>query len=259
MLSPAALREALGAPGGFWHDIRVVAETGSTNADLLAEAKSGLPEGAVLVADAQSAGRGRLGRRWVSPPGTSLSFSVLLRPAAVPPASRAWVPLLAGVAVAAALRGEATAGAWLKWPNDVLMRGGKVAGILAEQAGDAIVVGIGLNVTVDRDDLPAGGATSLMLEGAASTGRERLLAAVLGQLGRWYLDWKGEAGDADRSGLRAEYLGLCATVGRQVSVSLPGGSVVAGEASDVDSAGRLVVRTGAGPVPVSAGDVVHVR
>src|SRR4051812_48107952 len=109
MLSSAALREALVAPGRFWHDIRVVAETGSTNADLLAEAKSGVPEGAVLVADAQSAGRGRLGRRWVSPPGTSLSFSVLLRPAAVPPASRAWVPLLAGVGVAAALRAEAAA------------------------------------------------------------------------------------------------------------------------------------------------------
>jgi len=258
MLSSAALREALGAPGGFWHDIRVVAETGSTNADLLAEAKSGLPEGAVLVADAQSAGRGRLGRRWVSPPGTSLSFSVLLRPAAVPPASRAWVPLLAGVAVAAALRAEATADAWLKWPNDVLVRGGKVAGILAEQAGDAIVVGIGINVTVARDELPVPEATSLAIEGAG-TGREPLLTGALGQLERWYLDWKSEAGDADRSGLRAEYLGLCATVGQQVRVSLPGGSVVTGEASDVDSAGRLVVRTGAGPVPVSAGDVVHVR
>jgi BirA family biotin operon repressor/biotin-[acetyl-CoA-carboxylase] ligase len=82
---------------------------------------------------------------------------------------------------------------------------------------------------------------------------------VLGQLERWYLDWRGEAGDADRCGLRAEYLGLCATVGQQVRVSLPGGSVVTGEASDVDSAGRLVVRSGAGPVPVSAGDVVHVR
>lgn len=258
MLSSAALREALGAPGGFWHDIRVVAETGSTNADLLAEAKSGLPEGAVLVADAQSAGRGRLGRRWVSPPGTSLSVSVLLRPAVVPPASRAWVPLLTGVAVAAALRAETTADAWLKWPNDVLVRGGKVAGILAEQAGDAIVVGIGINVTVARDELPVPGATSLAIEGAG-TGREPLLTGVLGQLERWYLDWKSEAGDADRSGLRAGYLGLCATVGQQVRVSLPGGSVVTGEASDVDSAGRLVVRTGAGPVPVSAGDVVHVR
>lgn len=258
MLSSAALREALGVPGGFWHDIRVVAETGSTNADLLAEAKSGLPEGAVLVADAQSAGRGRLGRRWVSPPGTSLSFSVLLRPAAVSPASRAWVPLLAGVGVAAALRGEATADAWLKWPNDVLVHGGKVAGILAEQAGDAIVVGVGINVTVGREELPVAGATSLALEGAG-TGRERLLTGALGQLERWYLGWKAEGGDADRCGLRPEYLRLCATVGQQVRVSLPGGTVVTGEASDVDGAGRLVVRSASGLVPVSAGDVVHVR
>ncbi len=168
------------------------------------------------------------------------------------------MPLLAGVAVAAALRGEATADAWLKWPNDVLVRGGKVAGILAEQARDAIVVGIGINVTVARDELPVPGATSLAIEGAG-TGREPLLVGVLGQLERWYLDWKGEAGDADRCGLRAEYLGLCATVGQQVRVSLPSGSVVTGEASDVDSSGRLVVRSGAGLVPVSAGDVVHVR
>jgi BirA family transcriptional regulator, biotin operon repressor / biotin---[acetyl-CoA-carboxylase] ligase len=259
MLSSAALREALARPAGFWHDVRVVAETGSTNADLLAAAKTGASEGVVLAADTQSAGRGRLGRRWVSPPGTSLSFSVLLRPVAVPAARRAWVPLLAGVAVAAAVRGEAAVDAGLKWPNDVLARGGKLAGILAEQAGDAIVVGIGVNVTVGRDDLPAAGATSLLLEGAASTDRERLLAAVLGQLGRWYLGWKDEAGDADRSGLRQEYLRWCATVGQQVRVSLPGGTTVTGEAADVDRAGRLVVRSAAGLIPVSAGDVVHVR
>jgi BirA family biotin operon repressor/biotin-[acetyl-CoA-carboxylase] ligase len=157
------------------------------------------------------------------------------------------------------VRAEAAVDAGLKWPNDVLARGGKLAGILAEQAGDAIVVGIGVNVTVGRDDLPAAGATSLLLEGAASTDRERLLAAVLGQLGRWYLGWKDEAGDADRSGLRQEYLRWCATVGQQVRVSLPGGTTVTGEAADVDRAGRLVVRSAAGLIPVSAGDVVHVR
>ena len=259
MLSSGALRDALGAPGGFWHDLRVVGETGSTNADLLAAARTGAGEGAVLAADSQSAGRGRLGRSWASPPGTSLSFSVLFRPTAVPAAARAWVPLLTGVAVAAAVRGEAAVDARLKWPNDVMVRGGKLAGILAEQAGDAIVVGIGINVTVGRDDLPVPGATSLALEGAASTDRERLLAAALGQLGRWYLEWKGEAGDADRSGLRPEYLRRCATVGQQVRVSLPGGTAITGEAVDVDRAGRLVVSSAGGLVPVSAGDVVHVR
>src|SRR6266568_2786641 len=259
LLSARALREALVAPGGFWHDVRVVAETGSTNADLLAEAKSGIPEGVVLAAEAQSAGRGRLGRHWVSPPGAALTFSVLLRPATVPAANRGWVPLLAGVAVASALRDEAAVGAWLKWPNDVLVHGVKLAGILAEQAGDAIVVGAGINVSAGRDELPLAAATSLALEGAACTDRERLLAGVLGQLARWYLAWTGQFGDASGCGLRQEYRRLCATLGQQVRVSLPGGKTVTGVASDVDGAGRVVVRSSSGLVQVSSGDVVHVR
>jgi BirA family transcriptional regulator, biotin operon repressor / biotin---[acetyl-CoA-carboxylase] ligase len=272
-LDLGALREALVVPGGFWRDIRVVAETGSTNSDLLGEAKHGLAEGAVLAAETQSAGRGRLGRHWVSPPRAALAFSVLLRPAGVPPARRGWVPLLAGVAVARALRGESAVAlrgepaaalragpavdAWLKWPNDVQVNGAKLAGILAEQAGDAIVVGTGINVSAGRDELPEG-ATSLALEGAG-TDRNRLLAGVLAELERWYLAWTGRGGDADGGGLRQEYQRLCGTLGRQVRVSLPGGATVAGVACEVDRAGRLVIRSASGLVPVSAGDVVHVR
>jgi BirA family biotin operon repressor/biotin-[acetyl-CoA-carboxylase] ligase len=259
LISAEKLREAVIAPGGLWREIRVVTETGSTNSDLLADARRGLAEGAVLVAETQSAGRGRMGREWVAPPRAALTFSVLLRPAAVPQARRGWVPLLAGVAVAGALRQDAGVDARLKWPNDVQVNGAKLAGILAEQAGDAIVVGAGINVSTRRDELPVSGATSLALEGAAVTDRGRLLAGVLRDLERWYLAWVSRAGDAAESGLAAEYRRLCVTLGRRVMVSLPGGRTMTGEADQIDDLGRLVVGSPEGPVPVSAGDVVHVR
>jgi BirA family transcriptional regulator, biotin operon repressor / biotin---[acetyl-CoA-carboxylase] ligase len=258
-MSAERVRDALVAAGGLWREIRVVAETGSTNSDLLAQARRGVAEGAVLVAEAQSGGRGRMGRPWVAPPRAALTFSVLLRPAGVPQARRGWVPLLAGVAVALALRQEAGVDARLKWPNDVLVNGAKVAGILAEQADDAIVVGTGINVSTRRDELPVPGATSLALEGAAVTDRDRLLAATLRELERWYRAWTGRAGDAVESGLAAGYRRLSATLGRPVRVSLPAGQTVTGVADEVDDLGRLVLASPEGPVPVSAGDVIHVR
>jgi BirA family biotin operon repressor/biotin-[acetyl-CoA-carboxylase] ligase len=258
-MSAERVRDALVVPGGLWREIRIVAETGSTNSDLADDARRGVAEGAVLAADAQSAGRGRMGRTWVAPPRAALTFSVLLRPAEVSQARRGWVPLLAGVALALAVRQETGVDARLKWPNDVQVNGAKLAGILAEQADDAIVVGAGINVSSRRDELPVPGATSLALEGAAVTDRDRLLAAILRELERWYLAWTGRAGDAGESGLAAEYRRLCATLGRQVMVSLPGGQTLTGAADDVDDLGRLVVGSPEGPVPISAGDVNHVR
>ena len=279
-LSEIALRGALILPGSLWREVRVVPQTGSTNADLLAEAGNGAPQGLVLAAESQTAGRGRMGRRWSSPPRAALTFSVLLRPGDMPPASRGWVPLLAGVAVAGAIRAETGLDARLKWPNDVLVSGAKVAGILAEQSGDAIVVGTGINVSTSQQEMPAPGATSLALAGAAELDRERLLIRVLAGMQRWYLAWTGTApgasgsnsrgaaagdasgyasGDADGCGLRPEYLRLSATIGRAVRVSLPGGQLLTGTAQDVDEAGRLVVRAASGLVPVSAGDVIHLR
>ena len=252
------LSRALIRPGGLWQQIRVVEVTGSTNADLLAEAVAGAAGGRVLVAEAQTAGRGRLGRHWVSPPRGSLAFSVLLPAHDLPPARRAWIPLLAGVAAASALRSAAAVDAWLKWPNDVLVGEAKLAGILAEQHRDAVVVGVGINVTLGRPDLPVPSATSLLLENAAVLDRTELLGVVLRELERWYRA-EAAAGDADESGLRSEYLGRCATIGRQVRVELPGGHALTGIAADVDGGGRLVVRTASGLIPVSAGDVVHVR
>jgi BirA family biotin operon repressor/biotin-[acetyl-CoA-carboxylase] ligase len=265
-LDAGRLNAALASMPGLWREVRVVEETGSTNADLLAEARSGTRDGLVLVAEAQTAGRGRLGRRWVGPPRCTLTFSVLLRPAGVPPGLLGWLPLLAGVAAASALVKTAGVDARLKWPNDVLAGGAKLAGILAERWGEAIVLGMGINVFQRRDELPVPTATSLLLAApeAAAPGsdvRERLLTAALDELARWYRAWLDQPrpGDADACGLRAEYLRRSDTVGAEVTVMLPGGQSLTGTATGVDPAGRLEVRTPAGLVPMSAGDVVHLR
>ena len=140
-------------PGALWREIEVVESTGSTNADLLARALRGEPEGTVLAAEEQRAGRGRMGRTWTSPPRAALTFSLLLKPA-VPPARRGWLPLLTGVAVAAAVTKVTGVETGLKWPNDLLAADAKLAGILAEAAGDTVVVGIGLNVSTEPAEFP---------------------------------------------------------------------------------------------------------
>jgi BirA family transcriptional regulator, biotin operon repressor / biotin---[acetyl-CoA-carboxylase] ligase len=276
-LDAAALRDAIVRPGGLWRDVEVTPVTGSTNADLLARAARGEPEGVVLAAEQQTAGRGRLGRSWVSPPRAALTFSVLLRPVAVPRARLGWLPLLAGVAVAAAVRTAAAVDARLKWPNDVLAgpvgRGpaapdaapGKLGGILAEAAGDAVVVGIGVNVSAGPVELPPPGpgaleATSLRLVRARSLDRGELLAAILAGLERRYLTWCRFNGDTERSGLRAEYTRLCATLGRPVRAELPGGRILDGLAAGIDADGRLLLSMPPeAELPVAAGDVIHLR
>jgi BirA family biotin operon repressor/biotin-[acetyl-CoA-carboxylase] ligase len=264
-LDAGALRRAVLRPGGLWCAVEVTAVTGSTNADLLAQASHGAPEGVVLAAEEQNAGRGRLGRAWVSPPRAALTFSVLLRPQTVPPARRGWLSLLAGVAVASAVRDVAAVPAQLKWPNDVLAGPAKLAGILAESAGDAVVVGIGLNVSTEPAELPPPGpgalpATSLRILGSAADDRKRLLTAILAGCERWYLPWRQAEGDPERCGLRAEYIRLCGTIGRRVEVERPGGQPLSGLAVGVDPDGRLLVRVGSGAeLAVAAGDVVHVR
>jgi BirA family transcriptional regulator, biotin operon repressor / biotin---[acetyl-CoA-carboxylase] ligase len=253
--------DALGdVTGSLWTSVSVVPVTGSTNADLLSR---GGPEGQVLVAESQTAGRGRMGRSWVSSAGASLTFSVLLRPVSVPAARRGWLPLLTGISVARAARDVSGVAAVLKWPNDVLVGARKLAGILAEQSGDLVVIGIGLNVATPADELPVSPsglpATSLLVEGA-SVSREALLARILRELERRYAAFRDDP-DPARAGLLAEYRELCATLGRPVRVELPGGGVLAGAAGDIDADGRLLVApdSGAPPVAVAAGDVIHVR
>jgi BirA family transcriptional regulator, biotin operon repressor / biotin---[acetyl-CoA-carboxylase] ligase len=254
------LRAALIVPGGFWSAVEVVEETGSTNTDLLAAAAAGAPEGTVLVAEAQTAGQGRLARQWVAPPGSGLTFSILLRPT-VPAQHLAWLPLLAGVATQRAVAAAGAVDAALKWPNDLLLgpQRHKAAGILAQANAGAVVLGIGLNVTNERADLPREDATSLALEGGR-TDRVELLLALLGEFATAYTGWQRAAGDPKASGLLAAYTEACDTLGRAVTVSLPSGADLAGQAIGIDTVGRLLVRTPDGVQhAVAAGDVLHVR
>ena len=263
-LDAAALRSRAVRPDGLWREIEVVDGTGSTNADLLARAQQGEAEGTVLAAEEQRAGRGRMGRTWTAPPRAALTFSLLLKPA-VPPARRGWLPLLTGVAVAAAVTRATGVETGLKWPNDLLAADAKLAGILAEAAGDAVVVGIGLNVSTEPAEFPgprpgALPATSLRAAGATALNREDILLAILDGFERWYRAWQQAGGDPDRSGLRPEYTRLSATIGRTVRAELPGGQALSGPAVGVDSDGRLLVRVSSGSeVAVAAGDVVHLR
>jgi BirA family biotin operon repressor/biotin-[acetyl-CoA-carboxylase] ligase len=254
-LSAPALRRALVVPGGLWSDIVVTAETGSTNADVAAAARSGAAEGLVVVAERQTTGRGRLDRQWTSPSRAGLALSVLLRPK-TDPRWYGWLPLLAGVALVETVRRMGEVDAVLKWPNDLLIDERKCAGILAEAVPGGVVLGIGLNVTLRQDELPVPGATSLQLAGAACTDRDPLLRALLRTLADRYEHWSA---DPESGALPDAYRMHCATLGRTVRVSLPDGGVLTGTAVDIDEAGRLVV---ANPdstrTNLAAGDVCHV-
>lgn len=263
-LNVTALRKAIVTPDSRWTSVDLVESTGSTNSDLGARAREGAPEGAVLVAEEQTAGRGRLDRQWQAPARSGLFFSVLLRPTAAPVHRWGWLPLLAGVATATAVARTAGVDTGLKWPNDVLVtidgEERKTGGILAERVGDdAVVLGIGLNVTLREDELPVPAAGSLALAGAKVTDRDPLLRAVLRSLADWYGEWLGAEGDPAASRLQQAYAAGCTTLGRTVRAVLPGGAEVTGRAVAVDDDGRLVVATDAGEQAVAAGDVVHVR
>ncbi|GIM98265.1 biotin--[acetyl-CoA-carboxylase] ligase [Paractinoplanes toevensis] len=267
-LSQRSLERAMVTPDSLWTAIDVRGETASTNADAAAAAMKGEPEGLVVVAEQQTAGRGRRDRQWMSPPRAGLTLSVLLRPGpAVPTGAYGWLPLLAGVALLEAVQRVAEVEAALKWPNDLLVStekgDGKCAGILAEVAGDAVVVGIGLNVSTRAEELPETTglpATSLKVAGAANADRDPLLRALLRGIAGWYGGWREAGGDAELCGLLAAYRRGCATIGREVRVLLPGGDEIRGEATSVDGDGQLVIRTADDLTHrVSAGDVLHVR
>ncbi|TXS53114.1 biotin--[acetyl-CoA-carboxylase] ligase [Streptomyces sp. uw30] len=265
-LNAAALRRGLVREGGLWRRVEVVQRTGSTNTDLVDLATAGkAEEGTVLVAEEQTAGRGRLDRNWTAPARSGLFFSVLLNPAEVPVARWGWLPLLTGVAVATGLSRAAGVDMALKWPNDLLVTVGdeerKTGGILAERAGEAgVVIGVGINVTLRADELPVPQAASLALAGAVSTDRDPLLRGMLRSLEEWYGRWRAAVGDPLVSGLQETYAAGCATLGKVVRAELPGDRAITGEAVAVDGDGRLVLATEEGvQEPVGAGDIVHLR
>ena len=254
---------------------------GSTNDELAALVRAGsrddVPDFTVVATDDQRSGRGRLGRAWVSPPGACLAASVLIRP--VTPSGRpfnasawGWYPLLAGLAMTRAIaefvpRAESVA---LKWPNDVLIDGKKVCGILCELVADstgaqAVIIGTGVNLTLTADTLPVDTATSLSLEAARATDVDTVLAAYLTHLRRLTRVFEASEGDAHSSGLRDDVVRACDTLTRRVRVQLPDSSVVMGRADSLDDLGQLCLtldspesRVGELLV-VGVGDVTHVR
>ena len=229
-----------------------VAETGSTNADLLEAARAGASAGTVLVADHQTAGRGRLGRQWHAPAGSSLLASILFRlPSG---AALHHYTQAVGLAAVEACRSVAAVTPVLKWPNDLLVSDRKLAGVLAESARTrsdriAVVVGIGLNVNWPAE-LPAELArtmTALNHEAGHDLDRQAVLDALLDALDA--LDW---------TALAPRYRSALGTLGRRVRVEQPSGSIE-GVAVDLTPEGHLIVATSAGDVAVSAGDVMHLR
>ena len=260
-------------------------EAGSTNDVLVTRATgpdaAAWPDLSVIVTDNQTGGRGRLGRVWMAPSGKSLAVSVLLRPrlASGPlPVNRfGWFPLLAGAAMTRAVRGVVEAAAaegadaeeaarhevTLKWPNDVLIDGYKVSGVLSELLPDAsgLCIGTGVNLALDEHDLPTLTSTSLLLVTGSAPDPDAVLAAYLTCLSTLVAQFLEHGADPDASGLRAEVSELCGTLGSAVRVELPGGNDLVGTAVGLDVDGRLIVedQTNGELQAVAAGDVTHLR
>ncbi|WP_347057893.1 biotin--[acetyl-CoA-carboxylase] ligase [Blastococcus sp. HT6-30] len=262
-LDARALETALCRDSALWRSVEVVDEIGSTNAALAAAAAGDAPEGTVLVAEHQVAGRGRLDRVWTSPPRAGLTVSFLLRPD-VPAARRGWLPLLTGVALAESVREVSGVLASVKWPNDLLAADGrKLAGILAESvAADSlpagVVVGVGLNVSTTAAELPETG-TSLSVVTGGTVDRAPVLLGFLRAVERRYRGWVRALGDPVVSGLAHDYLAWSSTIGSTVEVTMPDGSALVGTARAIDWDGRLVVDGAEGTVELASGDVRHVR
>jgi BirA family biotin operon repressor/biotin-[acetyl-CoA-carboxylase] ligase len=255
-LDAARIAALLDEAGESWRNLTVVDATGSTNADLVAKANAGdAATGAVVVANTQTAGRGRVGRTWESPAGGSLSCSVMLRG---PDEALGFAPMLVGLALARALRNHTGLQVGLKWPNDVIVDGKKLAGFLSERVGDGVVVGFGVNVGVAAVDLNVPDATSLADHGALPA-REDILVAVLQELSVLETRWREASFSAKGAGLLEQYRAACITIGSNVAVDLPDGEQIRGNAQNVDDDLNLLVITTAGARHVSAGDVTHVR
>ncbi|MFC3581239.1 biotin--[acetyl-CoA-carboxylase] ligase [Sphingomonas hylomeconis] len=225
--------------------IRTVAETGSTNADMLGLAQSGAAEGLWLRAERQVSGRGRQGRVWVAPAG-NLSASTLVRLRATDPQA-ATLALVAAVALEEAVgfylryhpgerRGGAHGDVALKWPNDLLVDGAKVSGILLERAGDAVVIGIGVNLAAHPDDLERP-TTSLAAHGVTPDPAE-FLETLADAFARWVARWRS----AGLAPVRARWLERAHPIGAALTARLPDGSAIDGLFHGLDADGALILR-----------------
>jgi BirA family biotin operon repressor/biotin-[acetyl-CoA-carboxylase] ligase len=251
--------------------LEILPEAGSTNDELVARAGS-LADFSVVVTGSQTAGRGRLGRVWVAPPGASLAISVLLRP--VLPTGQplelrhfGWLPLIAGIAMTRTVQALLPErGVGLKWPNDVQVDKLKIVDldVVGPLESDAVVMGAGLNLSLTREQLPTPVSTSLDLAGVALHGDEladAALSSYLRHLRELYTGFVRLGGDPVGSGVAEQLDELCTTIGQQVKVELPGAPDLIGTAVGIDGSGRLQVRGSLDGrvVAVAAGDVTHLR
>ena len=254
-----AKRETRGAPNSRFAKFVLIEETGSTNSDMAKLASAGAPEGSVLIADRQTAGRGRQGRSWFSADGSALAMSWLMRPK-VDPQTWGLISLITGVAAIETLHGLGLSKSGLKWPNDVLIDGRKLAGILCEsQLGSepSVVVGMGMNLSWGErppDDI-AHLATSLEEQLGTSVDRIEVARLVLGSFERLWRDFLAPHGAEQLVELYSQH---CLTLQMaNVSFSAVDGSVVTGRPSRIDLGGALVLQTPDGEFEATAGDVRH--
>jgi len=232
-------------PSNYWR-VRVLDEVGSTQDELKNELVS---RGECVVAEFQSAGRGRLDRKFESAPNVALLFSFYIEPTRS--AQWGWIPLIAGTAIARTLN-EATNSQNFKtkWPNDVICETGKVSGVLCERYGNGIIVGMGINVSTELHELPVSSASSIFIDTGLELDRNELLPAVLMNFDELFGRW--EAGDD----LSPAYRALSQTIGSDVEASLPDSTTISGLAIGVDREGRLELESGD---LISVGDVLHLR
>lgn len=243
--------------------VEIAGSTGSTNADVRAaiarEGTAAWPEGSLLVTDDQRAGRGRLDRVWRAPAGSGIAVSIVVDAAGMPARARGWMPLAAGAAVARAAAAQLPGHTVrVKWPNDVLADGRKLAGILTELDGEHIIVGIGVNTAMTAAELPVETAVSFAALGAEADA-DALLVAILEGVREGARALRDERGDAARAGLAGEIEALCESIGRRVRVEGHGGDVREGTAVGLGAGGELLLDTADGIVEITAGDVVHLR
>lgn len=272
-LTTDAIRAAL-STNIFGRMLHLLDEVSSTNTVAAGLAQDGAPHGTVIVAEAQSAGRGRLGRQWHSPPGKNLYCSIILRPHPLPdqlPLWLSWIPLLCAVAAARTVQVVATLHPSVKWPNDIFVGPRKVGGLLCESSGAGtssifVLVGIGLNVNIRTHDFPEtlrDHATSMAIEANRPFDRISVLSTLLSELEiRYETLVSGHLAD-----LVDEYRMRCSTLGRWVRISLVGNDTLEGLAESIAGDGSLRIARGGssaglhgeGIVHVRAGDVVHLR